>query len=170
MYLHHYDIVPQPEDAGEHDYRCILPWEGRVVVNAHALLDNPQAEIIAYLIDSQREFYLYGKDDRLYHHMYNDELLNQFVPFRLYMNYLDSFTSPDNPGTATESKPDGWHHYQCYPANVYIVIHGTILEAFRKVKDNLKSRLIHPDSIDYYVGELFPLVIHEALIEAINSI
>ena len=163
MYLRHYDILP--EDAGEHDYTCCLPQEGRVVVKAHELLNNPKAEIVAYLIDSHREYYLYGKDDRLYYHMYNDDILDQFVPFMEYKKYLNSFTSPGNPGTATESRPDGWYHYQCYPSNRFIIIHESIIEAFRKVKDNLKTMLNHPESLDFYVSELFPLVIHEALIE-----
>lgn len=163
MEIKYYDTI-MPEDTGEHDYKINLRHL-KAVVKAHALSEHPDVEIVAFLLDNgsyRKEIYLVGKDDRLYYHLHNDELLNQRIPYKEVKDYINSCKIPGILGTATTRRPNGWYFNECYPAGEFIVVRKTHQKEYQDALVNYKK--IHkPSVLLYYVNEEFPLIIHNAL-------
>lgn len=161
MDILYYDTI-MPEDSGRYDFELLLHGNGHAIVRAHELLTgNPSAEIIAALIDNSRTgFYLYGKDDLLYHHAYNDAVLNRHVPLQAFQRYLDA---------TTENCPEEWHYYQCYPSSVYVLIHDSIWKDFLDYLDAYSAKMDDPHGVIYYVGSEFPLFMHHAVTDELGS-
>ena len=164
MEIQYYDIL-RPEDSGKFDFELFLYGKSPALVKAHELMTLIRpVEIIACLVANSRVgFYLYGKDDRLYHHMYNDEILNQYIPLQAFQRFLNSCTLPGHLGTATEERPNDWHYYQCYPCSDYIVIHDSIWKEFLEYKQAYSLNLNNPHTVFYYVGNEFPFFMHNVL-------
>lgn len=157
-----YYIFQMPEDAGEYDYDCVL-YQGRcAVIKAHELSLPPVANLIAFLIDSNRPAtYFYGDDDLLYYRRDVDEQVNQYIPLKACRQYINGLLSH---GYLTiETCPTGWFCYQCYPSHVFIIIRKSYQDVFKKVVKSYQSKLENEDTVGYYVGEEFPLIFHEVL-------
>ena len=151
-----------PEDVGRYDYDCIQ-YQGRcAVIKAHELSLPPVANLIAFLIDSNRPAtYFYGDDDLLYYHRDEDKQLNQYIPLEACRHYINSYLSH---GYMTEETcPTGWYYFQCYPSHVCAIIRKSYLDAFWMVVKNYQSKLENKEELGYHVREEFPLIIHEVL-------
>ena len=153
-----------PEDIGPHDY-IIHSQKGDAVVKAYELTSNLNAEIVAFVIGNnayRKEIYLVGKDDRLYYHMYNDEILNQHIPYQECLEYLGSCESSGILGTARQRRPDLWYFNECYPSGVFVVVHVTLQKQYRDAWIGYR-RQNEPRFLFYYASEEFPLFVHSAL-------